>query len=675
MNKKFISLLIGIMCLSGCGKDNSSFASSQTSSIISENSLNSEASLNKLNTPSLTINEKTGVVSWEAIENAEYYNYIINDQEIKTTTSTILELEDKSNVSVQAVSNEFVSKWSNAVTYYDTSDEIVYVNNTYYNVYFHDANVEDQVVLNGEKANKPSNPTKENYTFDNWYEDPFYTRVFDFNQPIEEDIVVYAHYIPSALMDNVYYWVKANDKISSPDQGKVRDSGWKFIPLKEVENSNPKIFTCTVTVSNSSSTSPASFLVMDGLDDGGARNYYKNNGSDFSFYGDGTYRITFSLETNYGNGVQAKYEKITLPNYLNHIPEKTLTTPVVEVDNEKNLAYISEVEGASAYEVIIDNGEPLIITNNTITLNKGSHISVRATNGTDNCYYSNWSIPKANINIVYINIGQEEMTHAYVYFYESNQSAKLVEINTYVDELVISKEGYTFLGWYLDIAKTQKVEFPYLVIENVTFYPKWETKDNALTKEYYHLVDSNNNKIKGLTWNLDNYTFYEYETGEVSLEYGENYYIQTLDGTQKWGPYSVNEQGTYKIYFSEENIWNANTPKASNAYISKVETKLYFTNSLNWSGSIYAYMWDDATGDVYSTWPGTKMNYEKTNDYGQKIYSIDFDSSKYDRIIFNNGEGSQTCNITPSSYSYNGFFAKDEKDEKGRYKVGNYNFE
>ena len=74
MNKKFISLLIGIMCLSGCGKDNSSFASSQTSSIISENSLNSEASLNKLNTPSLTINEKTGVVSWEAIENAEYYN-------------------------------------------------------------------------------------------------------------------------------------------------------------------------------------------------------------------------------------------------------------------------------------------------------------------------------------------------------------------------------------------------------------------------------------------------------------------------------------------------------------------------------------------------------------------------------------------------------------------------
>ena len=72
------------------------------------------------------------------------------------------------------------------------------------------------------------------------------------------------------------------------------------------------------------------------------------------------------------------------------------------------------------------------------------------------------------------------------------------------------------------------------------------------------------------------------------MEYGENYYIQTLDGTQKWGPYSVNEQGTYKIYFSEENIWNANTPEASNAYISKVETKLYFTNSLNWSGSIYA---------------------------------------------------------------------------------------
>ena len=106
-------------------------------------------------------------------------------QPLTSLDTRILELEDKSNVSVQAVSNEIVSKWSNAVTYYDTSEEIVYVNNTYYNVYFHDANVEDQLVLKGEKANKPSNPTKENYTFDNWYEDPFHTTLFDFSNLLQ----------------------------------------------------------------------------------------------------------------------------------------------------------------------------------------------------------------------------------------------------------------------------------------------------------------------------------------------------------------------------------------------------------------------------------------------------------------------------------------------------------
>lgn len=707
MKNKIVTLLIGLMCLCGCNKDNSSIENSSSSfysNIISESSnevdsSSSDSSSSKesssnssesssssdtmpkydLEIPSLVLNEETGVVSWEPIEGAKAYNYIINDQNIKSTTGTTIELEDKSNVSVQAVGDNNESKWSLATTYYDTSDVVLEGDGEYYNVYFHDANVPSQQVKSASKVNKPTDPIKENYLFDNWYEDPFYNTVFDFNKPIYENTIIYAHYTPTNLVDDVYYWVKANDKISSIDQGLVRDSGWRFIPLKEVENSSPKVFTTIVSVNNSSSTDPAYFLVMDGFDDNSSskqgRTYYKNGNSDFSIVGDGTYKITFSVETQYklgSNNVHVKWENYTSPSYANSYVIEKLDTPIVEVDSENNLAYISEVEGADSYEVIINNEPPTIINTNTVTLNARSHISVRAIKNSQ--IYSNWSIPKANIKYVYEDVN-EPPTFAYVYFYETNQNAKKVEINTYVEEITPSKEGYKFLGWYLDLAKTKKAEFPYLVTSNTVFYPKWEISNDVYTKEYYNLVDSANNKVKGLTWNIDNYTFYEYETGEVYLAFGENYYVQTLDGNKKWGPYTVSDSGNYKIYFSEEHYWNVNTDKQSNVYIAKSVSTIYFSNAKRWTDTIYAYLWSSTSNDILKSWPGTEMTYLEINNYGEEVYTIEFDSSKYDMIIFSHGSNgtihSQTVNISLKENTRNGFYVTS-KNSEGKYQYGTY---
>ncbi len=67
-----------------------------------------------------------------------------------------------------------------------------------------------------------------------------------------------------------------------------------------------------------------------------------------------------------------------------------------------------------------------------------------------------------------------------------------------------------------------------------------------------------------------------------------------------------------------------------------------FTNNKNWS-KVYCYFWstDDTT---LSTWPGEAMTYSTTNDYGEKIYTIEIPSTA-DHIIFNNNSGSQTVNI------------------------------
>ena len=115
--------------------------------------------------PSLIIDNETGVVSWNEIATATHYNYIINDGEIQTTTSNTITLEDKSNISVQAANSESVSKWSNAVTYYDTSD-IIIENKEDIKVYFHGTNYEPLLLKEGDLVSKPAAPTKDEYFFD-----------------------------------------------------------------------------------------------------------------------------------------------------------------------------------------------------------------------------------------------------------------------------------------------------------------------------------------------------------------------------------------------------------------------------------------------------------------------------------------------------------------------------
>lgn len=62
---------------------------------------------------------------------------------------------------------------------------------------------------------------------------------------------------------------------------------------------------------------------------------------------------------------------------------------------------------------------------------------------------------------------------------EGVEDQKVSEIKS---EPVPVKEGFTFLGWYLENTFEHKVSFPYEVTHEVTFYAKWEEKkEDALT--------------------------------------------------------------------------------------------------------------------------------------------------------------------------------------------------
>ncbi len=88
---------------------------------------------------------------------------------------------------------------------------------------------------------------------------------------------------------------------------------------------------------------------------------------------------------------------------------------------------------------------------------------------------------------------------------------------------------------------------------------------------------------------------------------------------------------------------------------------VYFSNNKNWS-TVNAYIYKQSTGTAMSAWPGKAMTYVKTNDMGEKVYSVTADVTKYDRIIFNNG--SQQTTDTPLTKASSGYFIIGESNGK-----------
>lgn len=70
--------------------------------------------------------------------------------------------------------------------------------------------------------------------------------------------------------------------------------------------------------------------------------------------------------------------------------------------------------------------------------------------------------------------------------------------------------------------------------------------------------------------------------------------------------------------------------------------KIYFSNNYNWN-NVYLHYWGSSKPDT--TWPGNQMTYVKTNEFNEKVYSIEIPSD-VEGIIFSNNSGSQTIDIT-----------------------------
>lgn len=220
------------------------------------------------------------------------------------------------------------------------------------------------------------------------------------------------------------------------------------------------------------------------------------------------------------------------------------------------------------------------------------------------------------------------------------------------------------------------------------------------------------------------------QTGNLSLQQGEKYYkngwqsssnikhtvtvsnVENADITVTAGSNTIAEGGSCEVYdgtsltLKADNITGGNycnfivTPKSgepktlegnSPTYIvdgsditvsatfssSSSFKTFYFENTLNWEEvRLYCYKDGNPATTYGKAWPGNELTKCTQQRYNHDVYCIEIDTSKVDKVVFNNKDkGSQSQDIELSWFDKNkanGCSFKSTKNGEGKYNVDSY---
>lgn len=159
-------------------------------------------------------------------------------------------------------------------------------------------------------------------------------------------------------------------------------------------------------------------------------------------------------------------------------------------------------------------------------------------------------------------------------------------------------------------------------------------------KDVYSITVSNN--CNNIIFNNGNSSG---QTEDINLDNYKN--IDGFDVSTSSDSYAF----TTFVYNSSDMNYIEDNPETT-------ESKLHFINKAGWS-NVYCYMWNKSVNNSQNqNWPGKILTDYETDQNGNKIFSCDFDSSKYDGVIFNNGSGTQTDDLTPQKNQYYDYVSK-----------------
>ena len=101
----------------------------------------------------------------------------------------------------------------------------------------------------------------------------------------------------------------------------------------------------------------------------------------------------------------------------------------------------------------------------------------------------------------------------------------------------------------------------------------------------------------------------------------------------------------------------------------KVHQQTVYYTDVNGFGNIRAYYYNSKTNVNVEDWPGQIGSYIRTNSYGQNIYAVTLNYSKFDTIVFSSDGNNKTVDIALDGCSGKLYYPANEPDAEGLYSV------
>ena len=300
----------------------------------------------------------------------------------------------------------------------------------------------DVTIKEGVTLKEPTPPTKDGYTFAGWYSDYDLTIPFDFNSEITKNITLYAKWTPLNISYNIIF---------------ISNDGTYIAPI----------------VVNSGET-----LVLP-------TNPTKNGYIFVGWYLDEALTLEFdsNVPINSDLILYAKYEKYVAP--------KNVTISFV-TNSEQNILSIKTTEGNKISAPILDGKENYEFGGWYLDEEFKTLFSFENEVRENITLYAKWDLIYYTIS--FNTNGGNEI---------KDLSVSSIEVPVMPNDPI--KEGYDFIGWYLDDKLSIKFDNNKIVKEDITLYAKWKEKKPLSNDPSLYNIYINGIGINGFSSNIYNY--------------------------------------------------------------------------------------------------------------------------------------------------------------------------
>lgn len=285
----------------------------------------------------------------------------------------------------------------------------------------------DVTIKEGIKFCEPTPPTKEGYTFGGWFKDYDLTIPYSFNEEITKNLTLYAKWIPNVIKCTIFF--NTND-------------GMYVEPI--VLNSGDKITNLPIT--------------------------YKKGYEFLGWYIDEELTTLFDNETEVECDLllHAKYQKLEVVN--------SFVTVSFETNSDQKIDSKVILQNSKIDCISLENKKHYRFLGWYIDLECITEFDFNKPITSDITLYAKWELiryqtlyKEVDGTLIYEQITASSMKHS--------------------KPIDPTKEGYTFVGWYIDSNLEVEYEFGHYLNSDTTLYAKWEEiilkSNDATLKEIY----------------------------------------------------------------------------------------------------------------------------------------------------------------------------------------------